>query len=488
MSIAVNGRVRAQKVTEVEVAARSPGLLAPFVSEERSHAIAVASRTVSRYLDGRTVININSTARGGGVAELVQGLCGYAQGAGVASRWLVIDGDSEFFRITKRIHNNLHGEAGDGGSLGEAERAHYERVMAENAAAVTPEIRAGDIVILHDPQTVGLAAAMLQAGARVIWRSHIGHERHDSPVSRAWEFLRPYVQQADFCIFSLAEYAPAWLDPAVVRIINPSIDPTSAKNESLGSDAARDILAWVGLLDAAPASVPPQFRREDGSLAPFMNGVEAVTEGALPRPDDPVVGQIARWDTLKDMAGVMRAFAGMGNAPANAHLFLVGPSTNGVADDPEAGSVLAECSAEWRALPDAIRRRVHLVSVPMNDREENAAVINAIQRHATVIVQKSLAEGFGLTVTEAMWKGKPVIASSVGGIRRQIVDGESGILLPDAADEAACGRAIQSLLVDPEMAKRLGVAARERARELFLPDRHLLQYAELILETMPEAA
>ena len=129
------------------------------------------SQTVSHALQGRAVVNVNSTARGGGVAELVQGLCGYAKGAGVESRWLVIDGDSEFFRITKRIHNNLHGELGDGGPLGEAERVHYERVLAENADNISAQLRTGDIVILHDPQTAGLAAAMLQAGARVIWRS-----------------------------------------------------------------------------------------------------------------------------------------------------------------------------------------------------------------------------------------------------------------------------------------------------------------------------
>ena len=487
MSLALNGRVRVRKITEVEVSTRSLDLLTPYVSEERRRAIAGASQTVGSLLNGRSVININSTAQGGGVAELVQGLCGYAKGAGVHSRWLVIDGDAEFFRITKRIHNNLHGEAGDGGPLGEAERAHYERVLAENATAIAPQVRIGDIVILHDPQTAGLAEAMLQAGARVIWRSHIGHERHDAIVSGAWEFLRPYVQQADFCIFSLAEYAPAWLDSSALRVINPSIDPSSAKNEEFSSDVARDILTQVGLLDGVTSSTP-QFRREDGSFASVMRRVELVSEGALPCSDDPIVAQIARWDTLKDMSGVMRAFAGIADAPANAHLFLVGPTTNGVADDPEAGHVLDECASEWRALPEQIRRRIHLVSVPMDDREENAAIINAIQRHAAVIVQKSLAEGFGLTVTEAMWKGKPVIASGVGGIRSQIVDGESGILLPDATDVAACGRAIRDLLANPERAARLGVAARERAREMFLPDRHLLQYAELILQAIPEAA
>lgn len=466
---------------------RSLDLLTRFISEERRLTIAEAARAISHALQGRTVINVNSTARGGGVAELMQGLCGYAKGAGVDSRWLVIEGDSEFFRITKRIHNNLHGEAGDGGPLGESERLHYERILAGNAAEIATQVRAGDIFILHDPQTAGMAEAILHAGARVIWRSHIGHEQHDALVTGAWEFLRPYALQADMCIFSLPEYAPPWLDPAAIRIINPSIDPASAKNTDISS-SAHDILVAVGLLNGPIPSTSPQFSRDDGASGPIVHRVEAVTEGWLPRPDDPVVAQIARWDTLKDMAGVMRSFALIADAPRNAHLWLVGPAVSGVADDPEAQQVLDECSAEWRALPDDIRRRVHLVSVPMEDREENAAVINAIQSHATVIVQKSLAEGFGLTVTEAMWKGKPIVASKAGGIRQQIIDGQSGILLPDPSDEAACGRAIRDLLVNPAWAARMGAAAKERARELFLPDRHLLQYADLILETIPEAA
>lgn len=466
---------------------RSLDLLAPFVSKQRRSAIAEAAQTVSQALQGRTVININSTARGGGVAELVQGLCGYAKGAGVDSRWLVIDGDSEFFRITKRIHNNLHGEAGDGGPLGETERSHYEQVLAQNAAAISAQIRTGDIVILHDPQTAGMAEELLQAGARVIWRSHIGHEQHDSLVTRAWEFLRPYVQQADMCIFSLPEYAPVWLDPAAIRIINPSIDPASPKNTNI-SNSAVDILVTVGLLDGPPPSAPPQFPRDDGASGTIVHRVEAITEGVIPHPEDPVVAQIARWDKLKDMTGVMRAFVQMADAPPNTHLWLVGPAASGVADDPEAHRVFEDCSAEWRALPEDIRQRVHLISVPMEDREENAAVINAIQSHAAVIVQKSLAEGFGLTVTEAMWKGKPVVASAVGGIRQQVINGQSGILLPNPSDEAACGQAIRNLLANAAWAAELGSAAKERARELFLPDRHLLQYAELILDTMPEAA
>ena len=484
MLLALNGRVSASLITDVHVAPRPLDLLSPFVSEERLHSMVGTAQAAGSLMDGRSVININSTAQGGGVAELLQSLSGYARGAGVNSPWLVIEGDPEFFLITKRIHNHLHGQEGDSPSLLSADRDHYECVLQQNAEGLRAHVRPGDVVILHDPQTAGLIPAMREAGATVLWRSHIGQEHNGALVSTAWEFLRPYIQQADMCIFSLQEYVPAWLDPERVRVVYPSIDPASAKNEEITEAAALGILTYVGLLDGPQPILPPQFRREDGSMAPFTRRVSAVQSGPLPRPEDPIVAQVARWDTLKDMAGVMRSFVGIENRPDNAHLFLVGPAVAGVADDPEAALVLEDCIAEWRALPEDQRNHIHLVSAPMEDREENAALINAIQRHATVIVQKSLAEGFGLTVTEAMWKGKPIIASSVGGIQRQIIDNESGILLADPEDTAACAEAIARVLADPALAERLGAAARQRARDHFLSDRHLLEYAEIIAYTL----
>ena len=488
MSIVAGERARARVITEVQVTERSLDLLAPYLSAERRNAMTIAAQTVRERLQNRTIFNINSTAQGGGVAELVQALCGYARGAGTDSRWLVIEGDPRFFQITKRIHNNLHNQAGDSQPLTRDDQAHYEQTLLENAEALTAHIRPGDIVILHDPQTAGLTPHMLEMGARVIWRSHIGHELRTPIVSSAWDFLRPYVEQTDLVVLTLPEYAPEWLDKSAFRVIYPSIDPASPKNDEITPETTRSILKAVGLLSGPAPDALPLFRREDGSLTPVRRPLDMITDGELPAPDDPLVVQVARWDSLKGMAGVMRGFAGLNHRPENAHLLLIGPAVSGVADDPEAAHVLVERVEQWRALPDDARKRIHLATVPMDDREENAAVINAVQRHATIIVQKSLAEGFGLTVTEAMWKGKPLVASAVGGIRQQIIDGESGILLPDASDVEACARAIRELLMDPERAAKMGAAARERARELFLPDRHLLQYAELVLGTMPEAA
>jgi trehalose synthase len=182
---------------------------------------------------------------------------------------------------------------------------------------------------------------------------------------------------------------------------------------------------------------------------------------------------------MKDMAGVMRGFAEHVDPALGAHLVLAGPAVTGVADDPEAGEVLGECMSLWRTLPHAVRGRVHLACVPMADPDEAAAMVNALQRHATVVIQKSIAEGFGLTVAEAMWKSRPIVASAVGGIGDQIADGVHGLLISDPNDLRAFGAAVERVLREPEEARRLGARARERAVSDFLGDRHLGQYAEL---------
>jgi trehalose synthase len=194
----------------------------------------------------------------------------------------------------------------------------------------------------------------------------------------------------------------------------------------------------------------------------------------------PVVMQVSRWDLLKDPLGVLGAFAGHVPGRYAAHLLLVGPSTVAVADDPEGAQVLDAVRTAWHELPAKVRRRVHLCSLPMDDVEENAAIVNALQRHATVVVQKSLAEGFGLTVAEAMWKQRPVVASRIGGIRDQIEDGRSGHLLPDPRDLGQAGAAIAELLADGDQARAMGIAAHLRVREQFLGPSHLGRYFEVI--------
>jgi trehalose synthase len=471
---------RAKGLHEVEVQAIDAARLEPLIGEERMAQFEQAGEVARQALAGNSVLNVNSTGAGGGVAEMLQTLLSYARGAGVDARWLVIEGDPGFFAITKRIHNGLYGTAGDGGNLGPAERDHYERVVRENADELLALVRSGDVVVVHDPQPAGLVATLRKAGARVVWRCHVGLDAPNEWSERSWEFLRPYLADVDAIVVSRAAFAPPWADPAQVHVIQPSIDPFSAKNEPISARNARLTLAYVGLLDGAIETAPAvRFTRRDGSPGRIDRRVDVVQTGPPTPGDVPLVVQISRWDRLKDMAGVMTGFVEHVDASLGAHLLLAGPVVTGVADDPEAAEVLDECTALWRELPHAARSRVHLACIPMADPDENAAIVNAIQRSASVVVQKSLAEGFGLTVAEAMWKRKPIVASAVGGIVDQIEDDVHGLLVGDPADLPAFGAAVESLLRDREHAAQLAQDARQRVIDEFLGDRHLEQYGAL---------
>jgi trehalose synthase len=469
---------------EILVSAQPLRRFVPLLGEapvRQAEEVAAAMRC--RFA-GRVIWNINSTARGGGVAEMLPSLLAYTRGAGIDARWLVISGTTAFFHITKRLHHALHGSTGDGSRLGPAERAVYEAVLAANADELLALVRPRDLVVLHDPQTAGLAPNLVRAGALVIWRSHIGHDQPGAEVARGWAFLAPYLTDVRAFVFSRAAYIPAICDPARTVVIPPSLDPFTPKNQELEAGTIRAILVQTGLVEGPPGEGATTFLREDGSPGRVDRAADVVRLGRAPTWETPLVVQSSRWDPLKDHQGVLQGFARLledGGDAAGADLLLAGPNVHAVADDPEGAAVYDALLTAWRALPHAHRRRVHLASLPMADPEENAAIVNALQRHAAVVVQKSLHEGFGLTVTEAMWKGRPMVASAVGGIQDQIVDGVHALLLRDPADPAAFGAALQRLLHDPEFATRLGVAARQRVCDDYLSVRHLRQYAELLV-------
>lgn len=466
---------------EVRISAASldrlGGLLPPDRAD-RLHEYATRSRSL---LAGRTVWNISSTAQGGGVAEMLRGMVAYGLGAGVATRWCVVTGDNRFFASTKRLHNLLHGFPGDGAALGADDLDHYRKVLARNLDGWTDGVRAGDVVVLHDPQTAGLVARLRERGAHVVWRCHVGADRTNEHTERAWSFLRPFIEPAQAWIFSRREYAPDWLPSAGVVAIPPSLDPFSPKNADIAPDTVRATLREAGLVDAPRGTGAAVFTRQDGSPGTVRRhpGLLVDEEGPLPA-DARLLLQVSRWDQLKDMAGVLTGFAEhRGRFPDDVHLLLAGPDVGGVSDDPEGAESLRKCRNLRAALPDDVRRRVHLCCLPMDDGDENAHLVNALQRYATVVVQKSLVEGFGLTVTEAMWKARPVLASAVGGIVDQIEDGTSGVLLDDPTDLDAFARAAAELVADPARCDALGSAARARVVERYLADRHLIQYAAL---------
>ena len=310
-------------LTEVTIPAVSPARLTSVLGEARTDRFEEAARALSDSNDGATIWNVNSTASGGGVAEMLRGLLPWARGAGIDSRWLVIQGNAPFFN------------------------------------------------------------------------------------------------------------------------------------------------AWWCLVESS--------RHRDSLRTELPSGP------ALPA-DAPLVLQISRWDRAKDMSGVMRAFAEHVVRSSPAHLILAGPTTSGVADDPEANDVLADSFDTWQRLTPHERSRIHLACLPMHDVDENAAIVNALQRRASVVTQKSLAEGFGLTVAEAMWKERPVVASAVGGMKDQIDDGFSGILVTDPQDLVTFGAAISRLLSDEALRDQLGKAAAERVRERYLGDVQLERWTPVIAD------
>ncbi len=449
----------------------------PLLGAEEFARIERVAARARREFAGMAIWHVNSTAQGGGVAEILHGLLPYVRGAGVDTRWVVVGDGGEFFALTKRLHNNLHGDPGDGGELGEEERRVYEGALADSGSHLARLVRAGDVVYLHDPQTAGLISAMREAGAKIVWRCHIGLDQPNATVRRAWDFLRPYVEQADAYVFSRADYAWDGLDRGKVWLFAPAIDPFSAKNQELEPEVVESILRAIGLYAGEPRQVPV-FVRGDGTPGRVERRAELLQDGPLP-DDAELVVQVSRWDRLKDHRGLLECFARHLTAP-EVHLALVAPAAGAVSDDPEGAVVFGDVAESWRRLPADVRRRAHLVSLPMYDLDENGAMVNAVQRRADVLVQKSIAEGFGLTVAEGMWKQRPVVGSRVGGIQDQIVDGESGVLIDDPHDLEAFGRAIGGLLEDPERAARLGRAARARVMERFLATGRLIEYVELV--------
>jgi trehalose synthase len=449
--------------------------------DDRARLDAALGRQ-QEVLDARRLWHVNSTAAGGGVAEMLATLLPYAAGAGIDVGWLVIEGGGDFFEVTKRLHNRLHGRSGDGGPLGPAERACYEATLRSEEAAVLGTVRPGDVAVLHDPQTAGLVPVLRSHGAHVLWRCHVGTDTPDGLAQSAWAFLGPDVRAAAAAVFTRHAYVWDGLARDGVVVLPPCIDVCSPKNRPLPAAEVTAVLAAAAILPAAaPSAASAHSLDALGGIRvgrrALMTEVEPVPAGAR------LVTQVSRWDALKDPVGLLHAFADHGPPDPDVHLLLVGPN-DGVADDPESTDTFADVRRHWASLraPDA--RRVHLARVPMDDPAENAVVVNAVQRRSDVVVQKSLAEGFGLTVAEAMWKARPVLASRVGGIQDQIVDGESGLLVDDPADLPAFGAAMRRLLGDRALARRLGEAAQRRVCDHFLPVQHAEAEADLLAQML----
>ncbi len=461
-------------MSDVPVTRSSLRRLGLVIGEARAEALEDAAQRARAEMQGSTLWNVSSTAVGGGVAEMLRVLVGYILDADIETRWCVVSGDGDFFATTKRIHNQLHGYS-FGEHLSEKDVTTYRRMTESYGRALAERVKPHDVVLLHDPQTTGMAPQLVERGAHVIWRCHVGTERPDGNAEAAWQLLRPYLEVCEAFVFSLSAYVPALLQDRDVVIIPPSIDPFSAKNRDLTDEEVRGILEDAGIVQAE--RTPPGVA---GGHRPLVSRPARVFREQAPLDvRTPAVVQVSRWDRLKDMPGVMEGFLEHVPSESPAHLLLVGPDSAGVSDDPEGAEVFHQCRSMWEALDEENRRRVSLVCLPLDDVDENALMVNAVQRHATVVVQKSLAEGFGLTVAEAMWKGRAVVASGVGGISEQVT-ADTGVLLGDPSDLDAYGRTLSSLLADTERIGALGANAHRRVRDHYLGDRHLIQYGTLI--------
>jgi len=338
---------------------------------------------------------------------------------GVDTRWIVIQGNQEFFRVTKRIHNALHGK---GDQLSPQDVSLFLETSRKNIEELKLD---GDIIFVHDPQPIALVERRKEIGKKWIWRCHVDVSQ---PIEAVWGFLKPWVVQYDAAVFS----APAFSRPIPIRqaLISPSIDPLSEKNREL-----------------SPASIDAVLSRYN-----------------IPS-DKPLIVQISRFDYMKDPVGVIKAFR-LVKKNVDCALVLAGGTAT---DDPESDMVLNEVKEMAGNDPD-----IHILLLPPGSDME----INALQRAAAVVVQKSLREGFGLTVSEALWKAKPVVASAVGGIPLQVKDRFTGLLSHTIEGTAY---AIKQLITNPEYARWLGENGKEHARKKFLITRHLKEYMLLFL-------
>jgi trehalose synthase len=406
------------------------------------HQVYVGPRSLSNYrgiapdnvlddllaaakdLKGARVAHVNATPYGGGVSELLRSSVPLLNDLGLIAHWHTISGDQHFFQVTKKIHNGLQGAPEN---LSEADREAYLETSRRNAELFDEDY---DFVFLHDPQPAAILSMRGKRGARWIWRCHIDTS---SPNPTVLAFLREHMRDFDSAVFTMKEFVPPDFPVPRIDIIPPAIDPLSPKNMPLDDATARQVLQWIGM-----------------------------------DLDRPLITQVARFDPWKDPFGVIAVYRMLRQDIPNLQLALVGSMA---LDDPEGGEIYNKIAEESRNDPD-IHLFTNLIGV-------GNVEVNAFQRLSQVIIQKSIREGFGLVVSEAMWKSTPVVAGRTGGIPLQMADGAGGILV-DSPEE--CASAVRRLLKDPGLAKDLAQSGRERVRQEFLLPRLLLNELRLMME------
>ncbi len=433
-----------------------------------------------RHLKGRTIWMINSTAIGGGVAEMLPSQLRILRSQGAKIEWLVIEtGDTEFFAHTKRIHNAIHGSGT--GIFTREDRAVHERVNRKNLPGALERIRDGDIVVIHDPQPMPLAGMLKEHRDIIaIWRCHIGLEQENDTTRGVWEYLEAYFGDYDHFIFSLKEYVLPGIAEKTT-LIPPSIDPLSHKNRSLQLHKNVSIMVQAGILEPMGPQLYASYDHQVRRVLPDGRFGSVNQEDSFDLIYRPVVTEISRWDRLKGFRELMAAFVRMKEDNEVRHdpnsiaykrirlsrLILGGPDPKFVADDPEGNEVLHELVAYYKELHPEIQEDIGLFLLPLDNPKENALIVNALQRSSRIVVQNSLQEGFGLTATEAMWKQTPVLVSGAAGLRYQVEDEKTGKINPDPTDVKGLADTMEYMLNHPKELDKWAFNAQTRVVERF---------------------
>jgi len=438
------------------------------------------SKEAIANIEGRTVWMINSTAIGGGVAEMLPSQMRILRELGVSIEWLVLDAKEDaFFDLTKRIHNAIHG-SGDG-KFTEADRAVYETVNRQNLADALELINDGDIVVVHDPQPMPLAAMIKkEKKVPIIWRCHIGLEEDTAITDAVWRFLTPYTDDYDHCIFSLPSYVPKPLKNKTT-IIPPAIDPLSHKNRALQLHKSIGILYQSGITDDHEAILYHRYNhlvrrvQPDGSFGPPNK------TSKLNLIYRPFITEISRWDRLKGFKELMQAFIKMkrdnlehGDPNSLEYkrikmtlLVMAGPDPAFVSDDPEGKAVLGELTTQYQIVDAEMQNDIAILLLPLDSPKENALIVNALQRASSIIVQNSIQEGFGLTATEGMWKRKPLLVSGAAGLKLQVEHQKTGLINDDPTDIESLSKALTYMLSHPKERDKWGFNGQTRVIQHF---------------------
>jgi len=418
-------------MVEVDVSGFSRSLsdYEPIIgSDEVKSIMSLAER-----VRGAKVIHVNATAYGGGVAEMLKSLVPLSRSVGLNVKWEVITANPDFFRITKRIHNALQGDMGI--TLTEEEVRHYLRVARDNASELDLD---GDVVVIHDPQPLPMIKYASNRRAPWVWRCHIDLS---DPNPSVWALLKPYVMMYDALIFTMESYVPRDVKGPKIYLRRPSIDPLSPKNKPLMPSEVLKVLSRYGV-----------------------------------DPDRPIVGQVSRFDPWKDPLGVLKTFKLVKERVPDAQLVMIGAFAH---DDPEGVEWYEKTLKHAEGLRDA-----HILT---NHDGVGDYEVNAFQRASTVVIQLSTREGFCLAVTEALWKGTPVVATRAGGIPLQVIDGVTGYLV-NRRDYATAARKVVELIKRPWLARTLGSNGREHVRRNFLITRLLRDYLRMQIDLVSNVA